>query len=224
MNFRYPIFLDVTGKKCLVTGQGPELLSKIRGLVAASAEVLYVNPEAETEIAQMAAGHLIGWEAREFRKHDLDGCFLVITDLDNNAPVFRLAEEYNVLCNAVDDPEHCRFSFGAVHRRGDLTVAISTNGWAPAVAVRLRQRFEREIGPEYQTLLSLLKKVRPEITRRIPDFSVRRKLWYQIVDSDALEKIRAGERVAAERQIHEMIDAAANSTSRSDTSDDAAHQ
>ena len=47
MNFRYPIFLDLAGKKCLVTGEGYELAGKIKGLADASANVVYVNPSAE---------------------------------------------------------------------------------------------------------------------------------------------------------------------------------
>ena len=58
----------------------------------------------------------------------------------------------------MDDPEHCRFSFGSIHRQGELTIAISTNGWAPAVAVRLKERFQREIGTEYGDFLELLKR------------------------------------------------------------------
>src|SRR5579875_3666756 len=171
MNFRYPIFLDVSGKRCLVTGKGHELPSKIRRLLDCGAEVVYVNPCAEASIATLAAEASIRWERRDFQPQDLDGCFLAIADCENNAEIFRLAESRGVLCNSVDDPEHCRFSFGSVHRQGDLTVAISSNGWAPVLAVRIREQLEREFGPEYGALLKLLKEVRPEITSRIPDFN-----------------------------------------------------
>ncbi len=57
MNFRYPIFLDLTGKKCVVTGEGFEVAAKVRGLVEASADVLYINPRAVPEIeALVSAG------------------------------------------------------------------------------------------------------------------------------------------------------------------------
>jgi siroheme synthase-like protein len=108
----------------------------------------------------------------------------------------------------VDDPEHCRFSFGSVHRRGDLTIAISTNGAAPALAVRLRERLEREIGAEYGELLRMLQDTRSEIGSRIADFGARRALWYRIVDSDVLDKLRLGQREAAERALRQMIEEA----------------
>ncbi len=147
----------------------------------------------------MQAG-LIRWEQRDFEPHDLNGCFLVIADREDNSDIFRLAEEQRILCNAVDDPPNCRFSFGSVHRQGDLTIAISTNGWAPAVAVRLREKLEREVGPEYGAFLELLKAVRPEITSRIAEFSARRELWYRIVDSDVLELLRNDHSEAASRE------------------------
>src|SRR6478735_1930080 len=104
MNFRYPIFLDLSGKKCLVAGEGPEIAGKVRSLVEAAATVTYVNLRAEPAIEALAAAGLISWERRDFEQHDLDGCFLVIADRENNAEIFRLAEERQVLANAVDDP------------------------------------------------------------------------------------------------------------------------
>jgi siroheme synthase-like protein len=206
VNFHYPIFLDLTGKRCLVVGEGPEMASKIRGLIEAGAEVVYVNPRASDEIAALAKRGEMLWAAREFAPPDLDGCFLVIARLEDNSEIFRLAEERGVLCNAVDDPEHCRFIFGSVHRQGELTIAISTNGVAPALAVRLKERLQREIGPEYAVLLELLQQIRAEIRARIPDFARRRELWYRIIDSGALEKIRAGEIEEARRLIVGLIE------------------
>jgi len=206
VNFHYPIFLDLTGKRCLVVGEGPEMASKIQGLIEAGAEVVYVNPRASDEIAALAKRGEMLWAAREFAPPDLDGCFLVIARLEDNSEIFRLAEERGVLCNAVDDPEHCRFIFGSVHRQGELTIAISTNGVAPALAVRLKERLQREIGPEYAVLLELLQRIRAEIRARIPDFARRRELWYRIIDSGALEKIRAGKIEEARRLIVGLIE------------------
>jgi precorrin-2 dehydrogenase/sirohydrochlorin ferrochelatase len=208
VNFRYPIFLDLSGRKCLVTGEGYEVAGKVRALVDAGAQVTYVNPSAEDSIRELATQSLIVWKRREFLADDLNDCFLVITDCDENSEVFRLAEQRRVLCNAVDDPTNCRFTFGSVHRQGDLTVAISTNGQAPAVAVRLRQKLQREIGPEYAALLAMLRVFRPVITKGIPKFNARRNLWYRIVDSSALSHLRQGQIEAAAETICAMIDEA----------------
>ncbi len=205
MNFRYPIFLDLTGKKCVVTGEGYEVAGKVRALAEASANVLYLNAEAVPEIRELAEQGAIRWETRDFCPSDLDDCFLLITSRPDNADIFRLAEERKVLCNAVDDPKHCRYSYGSIHRQGNLTIGISTNGVAPAVAVRLKQRFQREIGTEYKELLELLRQLRPEINGRIHDFEKRKELWYQIADSPALALLRDGQRQSAYDLIQNLI-------------------
>jgi siroheme synthase-like protein len=221
MNFRYPIFLDVKGKKCIVTGEGYEVAFKVKNLVDCCAAVTYINPRAEPAIEALAAAGLLQWIKRDFADSDLHGCFMILADLEDNSHIFRLAESRGVLCNAVDDPEHCRFSFGSLHRQGDLTIGISTNGWAPAVAVRLKEWLQREVGPEYGIMLAMLKEVRPEITTRIADFGARKDLWYRIVDSEILPMLRSGDHTGAKNTIRQMIDETISSTSRSDTSADA---
>jgi precorrin-2 dehydrogenase / sirohydrochlorin ferrochelatase len=206
MNFRYPVFLDVLGKRCLVTGEGLEIPGKVRMLAERGAVVAYVNPRAEAGIEQLAREGRVTWHAREFQASDLDGCLLVITDHEDNSEIFRLAEERNVLCNAVDDPEQCRFSFGSVVSRGDLMLAISTNGIAPALAVRLRERFEKELGEEYAWLVAMLGELREEIASRITDFGARRELWYRLVDSGALLLVRQRRREDARRLLRELVD------------------
>jgi siroheme synthase-like protein len=215
MNFRYPIFLDLTGKKCVVTGEGFEVAAKVRGLAEASADVRYINPQAVPEIEELASADSIRWERREFSPDDLEGCFLVVTCSARNAEIFQMAEARNVLCNAVDDPGNCRYSYGSIHRSGDLTIGISTNGTAPAIAVRLKQRFQREIGPEYGELLEELRRLRPEITRGIADFEERKRLWYEIADSEALALLKSGRREAALDLVRQLIDKAVSSTSHS---------
>ena len=209
MNFRYPVFLDVTGKNCVITGEGFEVPQKVESLVKAGANVTYVNPTAHERIARLTSQNALQWKRRTFAETDLENCFLIVCNTANNAEIFRMAEKHGVLCNSVDDPANCRFSFGSIHRQGELTIAISTNGWAPAVAVRLRQWLEAEIGPEYAALLELLKEARPGITSRVPDFSTRKQLWYELVDSDALELLRNGKKEEAKRWIAERIEHAA---------------
>jgi siroheme synthase-like protein len=228
MNFKYPVFLDLTGKKCLVIGEGYEIASKVSALVDCSARVRYVNPGADPAIQALATVGLLDWEARSFLPIDLDGCFLAISDLEDNSEIFALAEQHGILCNSVDDPANCRFSFGSTHRQGDLTIAISTNGCAPAMAVRLKERLQREIGPEYGELLEILKDVRPEISTHVVDFAARRDFWYRVVDSDCLARLGAGEHDAVEADIRRMVvETIANpssSTSRSDIYGDDANR
>ena len=212
MNFRYPVYLDLTSKRCLVTGEGYEVAGKVKALGEAGAVVRYVNETAVPEIQDLVQDGFISWERRSFMPADLDGCFLVITSRPNNADIFRMAEERGILCNAVDDPKNCRFSHGSIHRQGQLTIGISTNGVAPAVAVRLKEKLQREVGPEYRELLDLLTQLRGQITSEVKGFDARKELWYQIVDSEALALFRTGEADRATSLVRQMVAEVISST------------
>jgi siroheme synthase-like protein len=92
--------------------------------------------------------------------------------------------------------------------RGPLTIGISTNGAAPALAVRLKQRIEREIGEEYAAFTEMLGDLRSEIASSVPNFEIRRELWYRLVDSDAPLLIRKGDVLGAGRLLRAMVDEA----------------
>lgn len=212
MNFRYPIYLDLTGKRCVVAGEGSEVAAKVKELVDASANVVYINSTAVSQIRELIDEGKLTWERRDFSPDDLHNCFLIVTSRPDNAEIFRLAEERRVLCNSVDDPKNCRFSHGSIHRQGDLTIGISTNGTAPALAVRLKEMLQREVGPEYGSLLDLLVQIRPEINARLKSVEARKNLWYRIVDSEVLALFRQGEDEQAKQLVHNMIERAVSST------------
>src|SRR5205823_1957899 len=125
-----------------------------------------------------------------------------------NRAVWAEAEARGVLLNAVDDLPHCSFIAPAIHRQGDVAVAVSTGGKSPALAVRLRERIGRLIGPEYATLLELLGELRAELARRVADTRIRTRLRYRIVDSDAIALVRRGDVAGARRRLEQLVQAA----------------
>ena len=152
----FPMFVKLEGRPCLVVGAGRIAESKIPSLLEAGAKVLVVAPEANPTITEWASSGRITWEQRSFQSADLNGKFLVIaaTSLrDLNAAVFHEARQRNILCNAVDDPDHCDFYYPAVVRRGALQLAISTAGLSPALGQVREELFAREIDPEQRRQL-----------------------------------------------------------------------
>ncbi len=146
--------------------------------------------------------------ARGFKDGDLAGAALVI--VTENDPgvrdaVFAEAREGNVLINTVDDLPRCNWIAPSILRRGHLTIAISTAGKAPVLAVRLRQRLESEIGFEHARFLEMASEVRAPLAARHPDFEERRARWYRLVDSDVLELLRRGEETAAHGRFLEFL-------------------
>jgi siroheme synthase-like protein len=110
-------------------------------------------------IAQWIAQGKVEWRAKTFAPADLEGAYLVIAATSAagvNEAVFGEADARGILCNAVDDIEHCHFYYGSVVQRGDLQIAISTNGKSPALAQRLRLQLQKQFGPEYELWLEWL--------------------------------------------------------------------
>ncbi|MGH9042425.1 MAG: precorrin-2 dehydrogenase/sirohydrochlorin ferrochelatase family protein, partial [Acidimicrobiia bacterium] len=163
MPFRFPVALDVTGRRCLVVGGGAEAEHRARALVDCEADVVVLAPDPVAGLVELERGGRLTILRRTYRRGDLAGVFLVVaTDPASTPAVFAEADGAGVLCHAVDDPPHCHYAMPSVLRRGELTVAISTGGRAPALAKRLRHRLEAEVPTEYADLVDLLADARTE--------------------------------------------------------------
>ncbi len=149
----FPMFVKLEGRRVVVVGGGEIAAGKIDSLLQAGAKVLIVSPALNSQLASLVKENKIEWREKGFAPEDLQDAFLVIaaTSVPSvNEAVYRAAEERGLLCNAVDDIGNCHFYYGAVVQRGDLQIAISTNGKSPALAQRLRKELEAQFGPEYE--------------------------------------------------------------------------
>ena len=204
----YPIFLiGLENRCCVVLGGGSEAERKVEGLLECKARVKLISATISNALRRYADDDRLCWIDRDYRHGDLRDAFLVIAtgqDASIDALAWEEAENRGVLINVIDDVKHCNFIAGSVIRRGSLTLAVSTSGCAPALAVRLRQRLESEIGPEYALFLELLSALRKPLVELHADFGARRELWYQLVDSDILESLRGGRPDLALDRVSEL--------------------
>jgi siroheme synthase-like protein len=206
----YPVFLDLRDRRCLVVGGGALAEEKVPELLAAGARVVVVAERPGAGIEALARAGRLRLRRRAYRDGDLAGAFLAIAafdaaGIDRRDAVWREAERRGLPLNSIDDPWRSSFIAGAVVRRGDLTVAVSTAGKAPALAVRLRQWLEGALGTHHARFLELAGSVRATIAARRPDLARRRELWYQLVDSDVLDLLRHGDEPAARRRFAEIL-------------------
>ena len=187
----FPIFLKLEGRRVLVVGAGKVAEGKIRGLLEARASLEVIAPTAIGQIQKWASEGLIAWKARVFQPTDLDQTSIVIAATsipEVNAEIFKQARLRNVLCNAVDDPQNCDFYYPAVVNRGDLQIAISTNGRSPALAQRLRRGLEEQFGPEYEAWVAELGQAREQLLVEKLDPESRKRIFHQMVSGEAFEK------------------------------------
>jgi uroporphyrin-III C-methyltransferase/precorrin-2 dehydrogenase/sirohydrochlorin ferrochelatase len=187
----FPIFVRLEGRLVVVIGGGSVAEGKIPSVLSAGARVRLVAPSVTPQIAEWVRLGKIDWLPKEFEAADLNGAFLVIAATSApgvNEAVFREAEARGLLCNAVDDIEHCHFYYGAVVQRGDLQIAISTNGNSPALAQRLRKELELELGPEYEVWVQWLGAAREALRARGPSSETTKKLLHVLASRPMFEE------------------------------------
>lgn len=194
-----------------MVGGGTLAAHKARALLRAGARVRVVSPRLGPGISALRRAGRVTVRRRAFRDADLDGCALVIAATDEaaiNRAVYRGSRRRHLPCNVVDQPALCTFIFPSVLRRGDLVIAVSTGGAAPALSRRLRLELRDTIGPEYDTFLRLLRQARRRLGRGLPGLAARRRAVYRLLDSPALGLVRAGRLAQARTVLGKLVAAA----------------
>jgi uroporphyrin-III C-methyltransferase/precorrin-2 dehydrogenase/sirohydrochlorin ferrochelatase len=158
----------------LVVGGGAVAEAKLQGLLAAGARVTVVAPEIRPAI--VAAG--VPFLRRGFRASDVQGAWLVIAAAppEVNREVLAAAEARGVYVNAVDDPANGSVYLGGVLRRGGVTIAVSTDGKAPALAGLLREALEAALPEDIEDWVAAARALREEQKRSRVPMAERRPL------------------------------------------------
>lgn len=195
MALYYPIFLNLSNKKCVVVGGGQVAQRKVKTLLESHANVEVISPEINPELNRLKETGKIRVIKHSFQPSDLKGASLVVAATDDkeiNQAVAREARNLSILVNAVDDASSSDFIVPSCIKRGELTIAISTSGLSPALARKLRIRLERELADEYASLVFLVNEVRNELIHQ--GILVDSDKWQEALDLDTLiELIKQGE-------------------------------
>jgi uroporphyrin-III C-methyltransferase/precorrin-2 dehydrogenase/sirohydrochlorin ferrochelatase len=177
----------------LLVGAGAIAEAKLPSRFAAEAHVEVVAPEATSQIAAWAREEKLQWHAREFAPTDLDSATLVIAATSApglNHAVFTACESRGIFCNAVDDVENCRFYYGALVQRGDLQLAISTNGKSPALAQRIRKELESAYGEEYADWLDRLGATRDALRAKAGSTEQTKAILHRLASQELFDRFR----------------------------------
>jgi uroporphyrin-III C-methyltransferase/precorrin-2 dehydrogenase/sirohydrochlorin ferrochelatase len=148
----YPAFLRLEGRRVVLVGGGRVAAGKLDGLIAAGARVTVVAPDIRPELDRPG----VVLERRPFEPHDLDDAWWVVAAAPGevNRQVVAAAEALRVFVNAVDDPPNATAYAGGVVRRNGVTIAISTDGRAPAMAGLLREALDAWLPADLDRLMS----------------------------------------------------------------------
>ena len=160
---RFPLFIELENRPCLVVGGGRVAARKAEALAEFGARIVQVAPEVS---------------GRGFEDADVEGMALVVAATDDaalNARVSRLCRARGVLVNVVDDPANCTFVFPAICRKGPVVAAVSSGGAAPVAAKLVRDKVAKLLPDDFVAAVERLGEEREDLKRRYPDLAERRR-------------------------------------------------
>lgn len=196
-----PLFLDLSGRVCLLLGGDASGAAKARALVKAGARVTVIAPEISPELARVVKEHRLRWKAKPFRGRMLTGVWLVVsslTDERQNARLYRLTQRRGIFLNVVDRPRFCSAYWPARVDRPPVVAAISTGGMSPALASYVRRQLEQALSERLGEFASWLSQRRRDVAGKLPDLEARGKFWREALDVGVAERFLAGDAEGAD--------------------------
>lgn len=168
-NTLYPVFLKLRELKLLIVGGGATGLEKLSFMLKNSpdAQITLIAIHIDNKIKDLAKGfENVLLVERPFKVYDLDGVNILVLATANiklDGAIKKVASQRNILTNVADKPSLCDFYLGSIVSKGDLKIAISTNGKSPTLAKRLREYLENALPDTTNELLENLREIRDKI-------------------------------------------------------------
>ncbi len=197
-NQLFPVFLKLETLRVLIIGGGNVALEKLQAVLQNSPATVIrlVAMSVDERIRQIAETHAnISFEQKPYHIYDLDHTDLLIVAVNDPAwseEIRNDAKEKGILVNVADKPELCDFYLGSIVQKGNLKIAISTNGKSPTVAKRLKEVLNEIIPSEMEDVLNDMQYIRQQLNG---DFSDKVK---QLND---LTKVLVAKKISLE-EIH----------------------
>ncbi len=165
-NRLFPVFIKLEQLRLLVVGGGPVALEKLNAVLANAprTEISVVASSLSDAVRHLAAHHpYVRLQERPFHPTDLTDADLVIVAVNDIATAQNISDEarlYGKLVNVADKPEYCDFYLGSIVQKGDLKIAISTNGKSPTIAKRLKEVLNEALPEELDEVLQQMAHIR----------------------------------------------------------------
>src|SRR5579863_6775394 len=185
---RLPAFFALTGKRCVVAGNGAAATWKAELLAAAGAHVDVLAPTPTDDIHALAAAPpngTIALHERAWQPSDFAGAAIAVaecTDDDEAAHFAAAARATGALVNVIDRPAFCDFAFGAIVNRSPLVIGISTDGAAPVFGQAIRAKIEALIPKGFARWADAARAWRPHVQALTLPFRGRRNFWEKFAD------------------------------------------
>ncbi|OIQ95340.1 siroheme synthase [mine drainage metagenome] len=203
-----PIFINITGRLCVVVGGGDVASRKVVTLLKANAAVTVVSPELCLELQALVDAKTIQYTPTTYTAGQLQGACLVIAATDDtavNEAVSRDAKLQNIPVNVVDCPALCTFTMASIVERSPVVIAISSEGKAPVLARHIRSRIETMLPAGYGRIATIAGEFRNKVKAKFKTSQERRIFWEDVLQGPIVERILSGQEEAARQALNAVL-------------------
>jgi len=200
--------LDIRNREAIVIGGNRLAAEKAAALVASGARVSVLHSTFSSELLAMAEHGEVSLRQKAYEPGDLAGAFVVIAVTDDQQlaeAVWQEAQEHGQPVNTVDMPRYCSFILPSILRRGQLTVAVSTEGASPGLTKRIRQQLEETFSLAYGAYVDLAALARSHLRQHGVSYSARDEFVKSLMDSPILTLLGEGKTHSALTATAELL-------------------
>jgi precorrin-2 dehydrogenase/sirohydrochlorin ferrochelatase len=205
---KYPIYLELCNRRIVLVGGGAVAARKAESLLKAGARLVVVADHIGQALRGFCAGTSAELIESKYSKEYLAGATMAIAATDDeklNTQIYRDCQELEILCNVVDSPQLCDFYVPAVVQRGDLQIAIGTDGKSPAFAGHIRKKLEQIFTEKHGEFLAELEAVRSRIIEKLKDPVERKAILGKLADDESFEYFAANGPAEWRKRAEETI-------------------
>jgi precorrin-2 dehydrogenase / sirohydrochlorin ferrochelatase len=205
---KYPIFLDLTGRRVVIIGGGTVATRKAETILGTGARLVVVAPHLDDTLRKVCTGSKAELIESKYSKDYIGGATLVIAATNDealNKQIYKDCQQLEILCNVVDSPKLCDFYVPAVVQRGDLQIAIGTDGNCPSYAGHLRKKLENIFTEKHGEFLTQLEAIREFVIEKLTDASQRKAIMGKLADDESFDYFLQNGSELWRKRAEEMI-------------------
>ncbi|MHA4847171.1 TSUP family transporter [Flavitalea antarctica] len=199
----FPVFLKLEQLNLLLVGGGKVGLEKLQALLAnaPATKIRLVAIHISDEVRALAASHeSVTLFEKAFEDADLEGADLVVVAINDklvSSQIRNLAKEQKLLVNVADTPDLCDFYLGSIVQKGNLKIAISTNGKSPTAAKRIKEVLQQALPDQLDAVIDNLHAIRNKLNGNF-EYKVKKlnELTQGLVDKDVSDKSNRWRKIA----------------------------
>lgn len=204
---KYPVFLELAGRRVVVVGGGAVAARKSQGLLDAGARLVVIAERIGDMMTALCADSSAELIKSRYSKDYLVGAVLAVAatnDHQLNKQIYKDCQELEILCNVVDEPQLCDFFVPAVVKRGDLQIAVGTEGNCPAYAGHIKNKLEKLFTEKHGEFLAELETARKQIFKDVPNPADRKMLVGRLADDESFEYFLQNGAAAWRRRVEKI--------------------